>query len=85
MRFMLQISAIVPSLVFDECWKQLRLARYRIPDEHVMDMYVDPTEGHDDFLMSVALCSEALRDLLPPPVESLVVRPRRLYCDDGRF
>lgn len=50
-----------------------------------MDMYVDPTEGHDDFLMSVALCSEALRDLLPPPVESLVVRPRRLYCDDGRF
>lgn len=74
-----------PTLVFDECWKQLRLARYRIPGEHVMDMYVDPSEGHDDFLMSVALCSEATQDLIPPPQESLVVRPRRLYHDDSRF
>jgi hypothetical protein len=74
-----------PTTVFDECWKQMRLARYRVPGEHVMDMYVDPSEGHDDFLMSISLCSEAVRDLLPPPLESLVVRPRRLYRDDGRF
>ena len=74
-----------PEPVFDECWKQLRLARYRIPGEHSMDMYLDPAEGHDDFLMSIALCTEAVRDLQPPPIESLIVRPRRLYRRDGRF
>ena len=74
-----------PTPVFEECWKQLQLARYRVPGEHVMDMYVDPAEGHDDFLMSVALCAEAVRDFLPPPIKSLIIKPRQLYRDDGRY
>ncbi|GCE21623.1 hypothetical protein [Dictyobacter kobayashii] len=56
-----------PMDVYEECWKQLRLARYRIPAENCLDMYVDPAEGHDDFLMSLALCAEAIRDLQPRP------------------
>lgn len=49
-----------PSAIYDECWKQLRTARYRVPGENLLDMYVDPTEGHDDFLMSIALTCHAL-------------------------
>jgi hypothetical protein len=74
-----------PTHVLDECWKQLQIARYRVPGEHVMDMYVDPSEGHDDFLMSVALCAEAVRDFLPPPIKSLIIKPRQFYSDDGRY
>src|SRR5437667_11509343 len=45
-----------PEGVYDECWKQIRLARYRVPGENLLDMYVPSEEGHDDFLMSLALC-----------------------------
>ena len=48
-----------PSAIYEECWKQLRLARYRVPGEGLLSMYVDELEGHDDFLISVALCTEA--------------------------
>jgi hypothetical protein len=44
----------------------------------MMDMYVDPGEGHDDFLMSIALVTEALASFTAPP-ESGYVRPRALY------
>jgi hypothetical protein len=77
-----------PPDIYEECWKQLRLARYRIPGEHLMDMYVEASEGHDDFLMSVALCTEAVHELtLRPCVESAVVRPRKLYESEaeGRY
>jgi hypothetical protein len=53
-----------------------------------MDMYVEASEGHDDFLMSVALCAEAVHELtLRPCVESAVVRPRKLYTGEteGRY
>jgi len=30
-----------------------------------MNFYVDPSEGHDDFLMSLALAAEAARDFTP--------------------
>jgi len=30
-----------------------------------MNFYVDPQEGHDDFLMSLALVAEAARDFTP--------------------
>lgn len=77
-----------PDSTYEECWKQLRLARYRIPGEHLMDMYVEASEGHDDFLMSVALCAEAVREMIVRPiVESAIVRPRQLYEHglEGRF
>lgn len=74
-----------PSHIYDECWKQLRLARYRIPAENCMDMYVNPGEGHDDFLLSVALCAEAVQDLQFSPSVSLVIRPKQFYKTDGCF
>ncbi|GCE07375.1 hypothetical protein [Dictyobacter aurantiacus] len=84
-RLKLYRSEEAPVDVYEECWKQLRLARYRVPAENCLDMYVDPAEGHDDFLMSLALCAEAIRELQPPPIEGAIVRPRQMYMGDGRF
>jgi len=73
-----------PSNIFNECWKQLKLARYRIPAESIIDMYVPSEEGHDDFLISLALCGEAIREFAPPPARAAIIKPRPLY-EDGRF
>ena len=51
----------------EEAWKQLRLARERVPAPETMGRYVDPSEGHDDFLMSIALVAEALSSFVAPP------------------
>jgi hypothetical protein len=77
-------SEHAPEQIYQECMKQLRLARYRIPAENVLDMYVDPAEGHDDFLISLALCGEAGRDWTAPDVGTEIIKPRRLY-DDGAY
>jgi hypothetical protein len=45
-----------PAGIHHEAWKQLRLARYRVPGEGLIDMFVPDGEGHDDVLMSLALC-----------------------------
>ena len=42
-----------------ECLKQLRLARAVYRDSRSMAFDVDPAEGHDDYLMSLALCVAA--------------------------
>jgi len=72
-----------PVTIYEECWKQLRLARYSIPGEGLMSMYCHASESHDDFLISVALCCEAVREFYAPVQEALIVRPRRLYDDGG--
>ena len=42
-----------------ECQRQLELARVAYRDGRTMRFDVDPAEGHDDFLMSLALCVDA--------------------------
>ena len=73
-----------PPATYQQCWQQLRLARYRLPAPEVLDMYVEPTEGHDDFLISLALLTEGIA-MLTAPAASTLVRPRRLYEEEGRF
>ncbi|QBD76191.1 hypothetical protein EPA93_09280 [Ktedonosporobacter rubrisoli] len=74
-----------PASIYEECWKQLKLARYRVPAQNLLDMYVPSEEGHDDFLMSVALCGEAVKDWSAPSAEAHIIRPRRLYDNEGYF
>jgi hypothetical protein len=74
-----------PEGVYDECWKQIRLARYRVPGENLLDMYVPSEEGHDDFLMSLALCCEGTREWRTPVVESAIIRPEPLYPGEGWY
>ncbi len=83
-RLKLYTSNQAPEHIYQECMKQLRLARYRVPADNVLDMYVDPGEGHDDFLMSLALCGEAVREWTAPDVGAEIIKPRRLY-DDGAY
>lgn len=84
-RLKLPARTSAPPEIYNECWQQLCLARYRLPAPNLLDFYVDPADGHDDYLMSLALLTEALSALKPPALASAFVRPRRLYEDEGRF
>jgi hypothetical protein len=74
-----------PAGIYHEAWKQLRLARYRVPGEGLIDMFVPDGEGHDDVLISLALCCEGTRELAVTVQKSLIVRPRRLYEGEERY
>lgn len=83
-RLKIYASDEAPTEVYDECWKQLKLARYTIPGEGLLSMMVAPSDGHDDFLISIALCTEAIKEWAAPVQEAQVVRPRPMYRD-GRY
>jgi hypothetical protein len=74
-----------PAAIYSECWKQLELARYRVPAQDLLEMYCAGEEANDDFLMSIALCCEATRDFIPAVQEVAIIKPRRLYENEGRF
>jgi hypothetical protein len=42
-----------------ELWSEARLARSTLHENQRLSFYVDPREGHDDLLMSLALAVEA--------------------------
>jgi hypothetical protein len=44
-----------------DCWDELRAARRALAAHQTLNFYVPPGEGHDDFLMSLALVVEAAR------------------------
>jgi len=44
---------------YGELMRELKAAKSRYRPNRTMDFYVDPAEGHDDFLMSLALLVEA--------------------------
>jgi hypothetical protein len=73
-----------PSEIYQECWQQIRKARYALPAPETINFYVAPGEGHDDFLISLSLCTEALEGIIQPAA-SAWVRPKRLYEDEGRY
>jgi hypothetical protein len=73
-----------PVSIYNECWQQLRRARYRLPAPETLDFYVDPADGHDDFLISLALLTEAAQSLTLPAASTLI-RPVRLYNEEGRY
>jgi hypothetical protein len=48
-----------------ELMLQLEKARSQYRPNQTMNFYVDPQDGHDDFLVSLALVAEAARDFRP--------------------
>ena len=70
---------------YAECRRQLRLARYRLPEPDTLDFYVDPRDGHDDFLCSLALLSEAVTTVVSQPTISARIPPRPFLADDGPY
>jgi hypothetical protein len=55
----LQMFAPDGSIEHAECWRQLELARVSYRPSQQMNFYVDPAEGHDDYLVSLALTVHA--------------------------
>ncbi|MFH1169053.1 MAG: hypothetical protein V1691_00025 [Chloroflexota bacterium] len=48
-----------------EFWLEMEKARSQFRPSQTMNFYVDPAQGHDDFLMSLALLVEAARQYTP--------------------
>jgi len=48
-------------------WREVELARVAYRPNQTMNFFVPPSEGHDDYLVSLALALEAARDLDPRP------------------
>jgi hypothetical protein len=53
------------SAEYQEFWHQVERARSFYRPSQTMNFYVDPADGHDDFLMSLALLAEAGRRYEP--------------------
>ena len=66
-----------------EFWSEMRLAQYAMRAGQTLNFYVPEKDGHDDFLMSLALCVRAAKDCTAAPVSALATPPH-IY-DDGRY
>jgi hypothetical protein len=51
---------------------ELERARAQYRPNQTMNFYVDPQEGHDDFLVSLALVVEAAKDLSPREAKGML-------------
>jgi hypothetical protein len=69
-----------------EAWRQYRSAKHTVLPGGFMNFYVDPSDGHDDFLLSLALLAHAASQSTPlsDPAQA-VIRPRILYPDENRY
>jgi hypothetical protein len=63
----LKMYAADGSAEYAEFWRQMELARAAYRPSRTMNFFVEPSRGHDDYLMSLALVVEAARDLDPRP------------------
>ncbi len=50
---------------YQEFWGEMERARSQYRASQTMNFYVDPSQGHDDFLMSLALLAEAGQSYMP--------------------
>jgi hypothetical protein len=83
-RFKIYQQPGAPRQVSEECWKQINKARYRLPAPEVIDFFVEASEGHDDFLVSLALTTQALEGLVQP-ASAQIIRSRRYYEGESRY
>jgi hypothetical protein len=50
---------------YQEFWQEMERAKSHYRPSQTMNFYVDPIQGHDDFLMSLALVVEAANQYKP--------------------
>ena len=51
---------------YDEFFEECRLCKYEVKGQQQMSFYVPESDGHDDFVSSLALCARAAATLKPP-------------------
>ena len=68
---------------FAEFWQEVRACRYSVYQNVALNFFVDPADGHDDFVVSLGLCVRAAAQALPEPAGGIVTA-RRMY-QDGRY
>jgi hypothetical protein len=61
----LKVYASDGSPEYQEFWFEVEKAKSQYRPSQTMNFYVDPVEGHDDFLMSLALLVEAANQYEP--------------------
>jgi hypothetical protein len=61
----LKVYAGDASPEYQEFWSEMEMAKSQYRPSHTMNFYVDPAQGHDDFLMSLALVVEAANQYEP--------------------
>jgi hypothetical protein len=61
----------------------MKLAQSEMRANQTLNFYVSEKDGHDDFVMSLALCVRAGQGCVMAPVSALAT-PARLY-EDGRY
>jgi hypothetical protein len=55
-----------------ECWAEIRACRYRLRSGEQLAWSVPESEGHDDFVVSLALCARAAESLVPPAAGGVI-------------
>ena len=55
-----------------ECRREIELTRYELRANQQLGWGVAPSEGHDDFVASLALCCRAAEEAAPPPLSGLI-------------
>ncbi len=63
----LKMYAADGSPQFTDFWRQIELARVAYRPNRTMNFFVQPSQGHDDYLVSLALAVEAARELEARP------------------
>jgi hypothetical protein len=74
-----------PARIAEETWQQLTKARYRLPAAETIDFYVAESDGHDDFLLSLALMTESVEGMPAPVAETKIIQARKLYPGESRY
>ncbi|MBI3969765.1 MAG: hypothetical protein HY332_00630 [Chloroflexi bacterium] len=68
----------------DEFWNEVERVKPRLRTGDQLGFYVPEAQGHDDFVMMLALLAWAARDVRPAPARA-IVRPKRWYEGEGRY
>lgn len=61
----LRLYAVQDCAEARECWRQLQLCRAAYRHDRTLRFYVDPAEGHDDYVISLALLPAAAEEAGP--------------------
>ena len=59
-----------------EFWLEARLCKYEVKGQQQMSFSVPESDGHDDFISSLALCARAAATLRPPSELAVIEGPR---------